>query len=343
MQLNICIVGEWLGGQSDEGFRNFGKNLIKSLGSKARVTTHIPETRSLLDKIRFDKQTRLTLAKIKPDHVIYISPSNATFAALLRLKFLKRLLKSSRTWILSMQADQYGWAESAMMRLILPDGVITQSPKTINFFEKLKVPSFFVPSGVDLNKFSPVDLHIKQSLRQKYSVRNDAFTLLHVGHLNTSRNIKLLGEIAESSDIQVIVAASTSTPQDQALAEDLKRSGVRVFNEYLPRIEEIYQLADAYLFPVNLESAAINVPLSVLEALSCNIPVISTRFGGLPDMFPGQEGVFFYENRDQLMTALKLVQTEKKRDVRFLVEKYSWEQVADNILRFIQKDTESNP
>ena len=50
---------------------------------------------------------------------------------------------------------------------------------------------------------------------------------------------------------------------------------------YIPEVEDIYRLSDLYLFLAESDTAAIEVPLSVLEAMACNLPVICTPFGGL--------------------------------------------------------------
>jgi glycosyltransferase involved in cell wall biosynthesis len=51
----------------------------------------------------------------------------------------------------------------------------------------------------------------------------------------------------------------------------------RIDNE---RIGELYSRADLMLNP----STADNMPVSILEALACGVPVVSTRAGGVPDL-----------------------------------------------------------
>ena len=68
---------------------------------------------------------------------------------------------------------------------------------------------------------------------------------------------------------------------------DLEAAGVRVLRENLPAIHELYQLADVYLFPVQRADAAMEIPLSVLEAMAVNLPIITTPFGRLTELFEG--------------------------------------------------------
>jgi dTMP kinase len=61
---------------------------------------------------------------------------------------------------------------------------------------------------------------------------------------------------------------------------------VHVIRRYLPDIERAYAEADVYVFPVTDQLGSIEVPLSVLEARASGVPVVCTRFGALPELFP---------------------------------------------------------
>lgn len=66
-------------------------------------------------------------------------------------------------------------------------------------------------------------------------------------------------------------------------------------------------MADCYLFPVRDDIASIDLPLSVLEAMSCNLPFITTRFGGLDEVFEEGEGLFFLDNETSLEENLRII------------------------------------
>ena len=86
-----------------------------------------------------------------------------------------------------------------------------------------------------------------------------------------------------------------------------------LIDSYLQSIQEIYQLADVYLFPVMDIENCIDVPLSVLEAASCNLPIVTTEYGELT-AFREQEGFLFIDalDSDSLNQALEkaLLKTE---------------------------------
>ena len=74
------------------------------------------------------------------------------------------------------------------------------------------------------------------------------------------------------------------------------------------------------------------MPLSVMEAMSCNLPVISTRFGVLPDTFSGGEVLFFVQKEEELYEKIQEIKhnTPEVR-TREKVLPYSWERVIHQL------------
>ena len=127
---------------------------------------------------------------------------------------------------------------------------------------------------------------------------------------------------------------STITKQEDLLIKELKKEKIIVINKYIKNIFEIYQISDLYVFPVLDHENAIQVPLSVLEALSCNLPVLSTKFGGLPDILPSNKFNISYSDPNKLGTffnknkMLKLIKEEKKNNMK----KFQWDEITKNLV-----------
>lgn len=332
----ICIVSDWLHGLPDEGIHNLAQNLLAQWGTAysvraVRIGADLPVNRFFLSW-----RLRTALRDIRPDLVFYISSSSAKVTALFRAKILKAYSPRSRVFVIATQPVSYGRLERRLVPLLAPDGIFVQSPASREELQRISCPVHFLPSGVDTSRFVPVDEIQKRSLRRKYKADEDAFVVLHVGHINRRRNVQLLERVARLGNVRVIVVGSTSTRHDEDLARQLIQAGVQLIREFVPRIEEIYQLADAYIFPVVSEGAAIGVPLSVLEAMACNLPVITTPFGGLPWMFPGENGFAYFSDENELPELIGGVRKLQKSSTRLMVEPYDWKKVASGVIEMIE-------
>lgn len=184
-------------------------------------------------------------------------------------------------------------------------------------------------AGVDTRRFVPADAERKAFLRQKYAVLPGKKVLLHVGHMRQGRNLHRLLEIGSDYHIFLVVSTHARSRHDRALRRALEqRENITVIDTYLPQIHELYQMADVYFFPVLKPGNCIDVPLSVLEAAACNVPVVTTRYGALRD-FSGKEGFYFIEDfaPEELNLLLERAAADKS-DIRRSVTAYGWDQAA---------------
>lgn len=109
-----------------------------------------------------------------------------------------------------------------------------------------------------------------------------------------------------------------------------------IIDSYLQSIQEIYQLADVYLFPVMDIKNCIDVPLSVLEAASCNLPIVTTEYGELT-AFKEQKGFLFIDALDSesLNQALEKALLKTEVNNRQAVLEYDWKNSIDKLQRII--------
>jgi len=117
---------------------------------------------------------------------------------------------------------------------------------------------------------------------------------VHVGHLRRNRGLERLAEVKRrlGARIEVVVQASPHFEPAEGLVEELVAAGVHVRRGFVRSIADVYRSADLYLFPASPElEGAIDLPLSVVEAMSCHCPVIATQFGALPVAIGHEPGV----------------------------------------------------
>jgi glycosyltransferase involved in cell wall biosynthesis len=192
---------------------------------------------------------------------------------------------------------------------------------------------------VDTKKFKPVLRDEKMRLRQKYGIQPDAFLLLHVGHFRENRGLRVFAKILSGKNVRCLVVGGTSLEASEQLKRDLETAGCRILHDYIANIEEVYQLADCFVFPAPALSAyelpqeyqqlgAIDTPLTVLEAMACNIPVITTAFGALPRTFPESPGVYYYDGSvEQLQEMILEVQQLRECQTRAKLTGLDWSDI----------------
>ena len=155
---------------------------------------------------------------------------------------------------------------------------------------------------------------------------------MHVGSVRQRRNIQVLNRIQRKENNQVLIVGSTSTLMEQGVYKSLIENGCIVWRTYCESIEEIYALSDCYVFPVINKLGSVEMPLSVLEAMSCNLPVISTKFGALSRVFKEGDGLTFVDNEEGFIGEWeKSKNTDVKIKTREKVLPYSWENVGKKL------------
>ena len=231
--------------------------------------------------------------------------------------------------ITSVQQPNFSTFSRVLIPLLKPDLVLVQSLETETMLASWGYRTEFLPNGVDSQKFMPVSSKLKQAFRQKYQVNTAKSVALHVGALRKWRNTDILSKVQQRGNNQIIVVASTTNPSEEAANQQLRQAGCLVWQAYLENIEEVYALSDCYIFPPTYKLGSIETPLSVMEAMSCNLPVISTRYGALPRLFTEGDGFYFVEaDRDIIPLVKKIKANNREVRTREKVLAYTWENIA---------------
>jgi len=340
----ICVISEELALSFDEGIKNYAYNLIRELSKGNNVlalSIQGDETDGRYIKRLNVNKTFLSYCLFReirgfdPTLILYIPSPSATIWSFVRTKILKLHGRKVKIAMVALQPREYSFISQKLIPFLTPDLVLVQSVSLLKQLSTFGCCAKIIPSGVDLEKFHPVTKERKLELRGKYGTDACKFVILHVGHINRNRNVQILKRLQEDNN-QVLIVGSTSTEQDEDLLNGLKMAGVRVITSYVENIEEIYQLSDCYVFPVISDTASIGVPLSVLEAMACNLPVVTTRYGGLSAMFNGERnGLFLVEELEDLSTEVGKVKKFNHFETRRMTERYSWGEVAKRILELV--------
>jgi glycosyltransferase involved in cell wall biosynthesis len=299
----------------DEGTKNFGINLADALQTSVDEVLYINIQAGIgLTELKQLRNHDLDLVHLIP---------GPTFKGLFLLEMVGRYT-GARTVATALQ-PRFSRVSKQVARLFPADLLLVHSSGQLDTMVNVGRELSMVPCGVDTDRFLPVDTTEKRQLRAKYDIPVDDTVFLHVGHFKEGRNLRSLKPFAERGT--VIVIGSPSTAQEEGIKREMENSDCIVIDSYIENIEEYYQLADCYVFPTEDEQHCIQVPLSVLEAMACNCAVVSTKFGGLPDMFSESEGFKFVEG--ELSSGVD-ISTENVR-TRDMVVKYSWSELANTV------------
>lgn len=315
----IALVGHFPK-YPDEGVRILARYLASELAKQNElITVSIPSVASWRRMKGF-----------RPDIIHYIlSP---TTIGIIVAKLFSIIFPEARTVISAPHPDCV--IDSKWMILFRPDVILVQSYQSEKMFRNMGYRTRFLPNGVDVNRFVPVSVEKKEELRERYNVPLDKFVILHIASLKVGRNLEVLKKLQQLRDnIQVVIVGRNSEHRDEYLAQELRQAGCYVWTRYLPHIEEVYSLSDCYIFPTTDRRYAIEMPFSVMEAMACNLPVITTRFGALPRVLCEGDGLFFVENQVDLYEAVEDIESENiETKTRGKVLPYSWENIVKRLV-----------
>lgn len=323
--VKICIIG-FSGGKNDEGMANFTFNISNELSDKYDVL-NIDFSSLLIINPKFWIES----LKFNPD--IYHFIIGPGILGLILVKVFKTFFRSQLFLISCMQPNISNISKN-FVRFFKPDIVLVQTNETELLFKDAGFKTEFVASGVNTRKFCPIDYNKKEELRIKYELPLDKFIILHVGHIKKGRNLLAFNKINKNNNYQVLIIGSTSTKSEMELQKVLEDHGCIILRKYFENIEELYQLSDCYVFPTNDKKNCIQMPLSVLEACSCNLPVISTRYGDLEKLFKEGQGLFYCDDEEHLINSLEKIRINLNTNnikTREKVSKYSWKCIANQI------------
>ncbi len=329
--MNVCVIGDFTG-NPDEGMKKVAFSLRECLSLENKLF-HIG-LRQFLNPIKL-----LQLIKFNPEILHYVH--GPTLKSLFLLKFIKTFFfincKVVSTATRPDINKKYFW----ILPKIKPDLILTQSEKHEELFIKNNVNVKFFPNGVDCKIFDSVSNVAKLNLKIKHNIPLDKKIILHVGHIKENRQLDLFVDIQKIKEYQVVIVGSTNQKLNNELYRKLKSCGIIIIHQFIEKVNEIYSLADLYVFHLlekestklsNNKNGAIDIPLSVLEAMACNLPVISTRFGALERILSSGDGFSFVNSKSELIKSIRELNWNDPINTRKKIVKYDWHEVAKKLI-----------
>ncbi|MES9906385.1 MAG: glycosyltransferase family 4 protein [Sedimenticola sp.] len=329
--MKILFIFEHYAPPFDEGIKNFAHMVGTTLANdhEIRIASDITSIPTLFNRLLLIPRLFLIASSWRPDRIVYIPEGALTFFGCLKAWILGKLFLHRISTVNVQKRELLSWQKTIIKKLHIT-GVFSLSASMATGLEKINIKSQVIYAGIDRDRFSPGDnLTV---LKNRIGIPDDRPVILHVGHIRKSRNIEWLKEIQENCPrVQTVLVGSTTTTQESSLARQLEESGVIVIKETLPAIQAVYQIATWYLFPVILSDAAMEIPLSVLEAMSTNLPIITTPFGQLPDLFTEDRYFKYVDNLNDVL-AILMEEAPINCNNREKTQDFTWHRTAQLLI-----------
>lgn len=166
-----------------------------------------------------------------------------------------------------------------------------------------------LPTPIDTNIYKPLD---NGDLKEEYDLDpNDFYILFGAVDLKDERKgfSYLLAALSSLKESIPNMHLLTFGKQPDHIFDGKATSMGQISSE--EKLNEIYNLADVFVLP----SIQDNLPNTVMEAMSCGLPVVAFDCGGVSDMVSHHENGFLAPNKDSNALAEGIIhfQDEKKR------------------------------
>ncbi len=200
---------------------------------------------------------------------------------------------------------------------------ITQKAKEALILEGLTADRIsIVPAGLDCEKFKPMEKN--GQLAKKLEINEDSTKILFVGRLVPEKGIfdlltafSMLLKKVENVELLIVGSGSSATLfQIKQLVANLKIAGKVKFlgNIEYSLMPQIHNLADVFCLPsIPTKTWAEQFGYSMVEAMACGKPVVSTYSGSIPEVVKdGVTGILVQpKNPHMLESALEELVLDK--------------------------------
>lgn len=159
-----------------------------------------------------------------------------------------------------------------------------------------------IPNGIDVEKFKP------------NPIKHDIFKFICVARFEPQKNhsllIKAFSEVHRifPDTVLELVGDGYLRPEIEKLVVDLDLGAAVIMNGIASNIVEKNNSADVFVLASNFEG----LPVSVLEAMACGLPIISTDAGGTRDIVKSGKNGFIVPigDKEQLKNSMLRLRTD---------------------------------
>lgn len=214
-----------------------------------------------------------------------------------------------------------------------------------------------IPNSVDTNRFIPAGPGQKVLLRERLGLPRDASVAVYTGRLVSYKGLPLLlqvwDQIREKHSDALLILAGTGSLDIHNCENELheyvalhKLAQHVLFTGAIQNVPEYLQASDIFVFPTENDA----FPSSIVEAMACALPVITTPVGAIKTIITHEENGILIEpgNPEQLFRGLDVMLSSAEQSLRLgqsarqkVLNSYSVKTVTDQYLYLFQSTLRS--
>jgi len=215
---------------------------------------------------------------------------------------------------------------------------------------KLKV----IYNGIDLENFPFRKLEARTKIRKELNIEENKKILISVGRLHEAKGCPYLikaMKILKEKYPHILLIVLGEGPEGKKIEEQIKELKLEkniLLLGQKENISEYLNASDVFVMPSLWEG----LPIALLEAMACGLPVVATRVGGVPEVVEDGKSSFLVELKNPRGLAEKIIKTlemseEERKKMgehgRKIVEKkFSIEQMVKEYENLYQELLEKN-
>lgn len=211
---------------------------------------------------------------------------------------------------------------------------------------------FCISNGIDPDEFD--HLPDRSFLETRYPELKDKKVILFMGRIHPKKGLDLLAKVFSAAaqardDIHLMIAGPDEGGYAAEIVELLKSGKVLNRVTFTGMLEgharlEALSRADIFVLPSYSEGFS----MSILEAMTCKLPVIITKECNFDEVEEAGAGLLIESCEDSLWKALISLLDNSKiclemgtRGRNLVLEKFTWDKIADQMLRIYKDILES--
>ncbi len=190
-----------------------------------------------------------------------------------------------------------------------------------------------IPAGLDCDRFKPTP----KVAANRFGISGDAVKILFVGRLTPEKGIfDLLNAFAiilkNHQNVELLVAGTGTSRMQAEIAKHIKNLQIQSEVKFLgftgySEMVQIHNLADIFCLPsVETHFWAEQFGYSMVEAMACQKPVVSTFTGSIPEIVKDRVTGILVEQKNPtaLASALEELLLDRKKREQFGINGRAW-------------------